>query len=175
MFQSKIDNIEIRTVNKADLAIIAKWQGCCKHKKLFYPKFLRSEVNIQNEYDKNGFLTQFAGLLVIEYNGNAVGLASFAKIHPVYDYMEIGMSIEQEDLLGRGIASNALQLLLKYLFFNYKINRIVGTIVEGNNRAVEFVKRNGFKYDGTIKEVCWHEGKYSDIFLYSISRVEFLG
>ena len=85
---------------------------------------------------------------------------------------EIGYSLHP-DWQGRGLASEALQLVLGYAFDNLGLRRIEADIDPRNLPSCRLVERLGFVREGLLRER-WHvNGEICDSAIYGLLRQDF--
>jgi ribosomal-protein-alanine N-acetyltransferase len=74
---------------------------------------------------------------------------------------------------GRGIAPEAVRLILAFGFRELKLVRIQAHVMAGNEASVRVLKKCGFTYEGTERMRLKHRGRWKDMMLFSILREEF--
>lgn len=73
----------------------------------------------------------------------------------------------------KGLATEALLLLLNFAFRERGFNRIWGRVSETNVAARRNLEKCGFKNEGVLRSVYFRDGKYHDFVLISILNNEF--
>lgn len=69
----------------------------------------------------------------------------------------------------KGIATEALNAVLKFLFQEVNINRVSATYLPENPASGRVMEKCNFKYEGTLREATWsHTNGVSDVVIYSI-------
>ncbi len=71
---------------------------------------------------------------------------------------------------GKGYATEAMQLLLRYAFDGLNLNRVNLNVVSYNERAIRSYEQVGFRYEGTQREVICKEEQRWDIVDMGILR-----
>ena len=64
--------------------------------------------------------------------------------------------------MNKNIATEATHLLLKYAFEELNLNKVSGSVVVDNIGSWKVAEKIGFKYEGTLKEHKYIDGKYRD-------------
>jgi len=72
------------------------------------------------------------------------------------------------DSYGTGLGSKALKLLLDHAFAVLALRRVSLRVIDGNQRAVDFYLRAGFKIEGRARSDTVRDGKSIDSTLMSI-------
>lgn len=76
---------------------------------------------------------------------------------------------------GKGIAAEAVKLLLHFLFVEVNVNRIQAEVMPLNENSKKVLLKNGFIKEGTLRQATLWSGKgIIDIELYSILREEYI-
>lgn len=76
---------------------------------------------------------------------------------------------------GKGIATEALKILLKFLFMDVNVNRIQAEVMPLNEKSKKVLLKNGFIKEGTLRQATLWSGKgIIDIEMYSILREDYV-
>jgi RimJ/RimL family protein N-acetyltransferase len=73
---------------------------------------------------------------------------------------------------GKGIATEAVTLVINYGFNELNLNKISAGIFEPNKASVRLVEKIGFKHELTLKNEIYIDGTYVDSLNYSILKKE---
>ena len=84
---------------------------------------------------------------------------------------EIGYMITP-DHRGKGFASEAVTMMVDFLFLDKEWQRIQAIIAEENVASKRVLEKNGFQKEGVIRKAIFGLGRYWDVSLYSILREE---
>ena len=97
-----------------------------------------------------------------------IGTICLHNIKPViYSSAEIGYKFLQR-VQHLGIASEAMQCLIKVAFSDLHLHRIYAMIEPDNEASLRFARRNGFKQEGLCQEFAYIHGMWRDYYLYSL-------
>lgn len=154
---------------RKDLPEWKKWDGPYfddDYKKCdTYEKFLANEARF--------FLS--TGRACILYKNRAVGLLTMYWEDKKTRWLNIGITIYDDRLWGKGIGSKALRLWIEYIFNNIENLEHVGLVTwSGNKRMIELSKKIGLKKEGQIRKVRFYKGKFYDSISYGILKDEWL-
>jgi RimJ/RimL family protein N-acetyltransferase len=108
--------------------------------------------------------------IIQKKDGTRIGLIHHRTNQP-YGTMEIGYFLlpsERE----RGYGTEAVQLVVDYLFLSKDIVRIEATTNVGNKASQRVLEKAGFKTEGTIRKLQLVRGVWTDHYLHSILREE---
>jgi RimJ/RimL family protein N-acetyltransferase len=158
-------NVNLRVVEKEDLPLMAEW--------LNDPEFFnyapfpqRSRAEVEKQYDS---LPADSKWFFVEKKDDS-------KIGFVYHELEgnqteIGYAMLPNER-NKGYGTEAIAIIVDYLFLAKQIVRIQVTTEVRNKASVKVLEKNGFKREGTIRKMEFVRGQWRDEYLYSILREE---
>lgn len=82
---------------------------------------------------------------------------------------EVGYSLDREQW-GQGYASEALAVLVDYLFDSLDVVRVFGMLDPVNVASARVLERTGFLYEGRTKKSYWKAGEFSDDLIYGMTK-----
>jgi diamine N-acetyltransferase len=85
---------------------------------------------------------------------------------------EIGVMIGEKDHWSRGFGTEAITLLLRYMFEELNLERVSLFCDEANLRAQRCYQKCGFRPEGKFRHHRFRNGAYSDDVIMSILRSE---
>ena len=104
---------------------------------------------------------------------NAVGYVILRGLQSEHRNLELKRVVMRSP--GRGHGKQALQLLLKKIFDEFKAHRLWLDVFETNDRAQHLYRSLGFQQDGVFREAVYRDGKYHSLFLMSMLDHEYRG
>lgn len=87
-----------------------------------------------------------------------------------YKWMEIGWYNIIPTERGRGYGTEAVQLMIDYLFLSKDLGRIQAIVDLRNKASQRVLEKVGFQREGTIRKCLFNRGEWRDYDLYSILR-----
>ena len=75
-----------------------------------------------------------------------------------------------KDERNKGYATNAMGLIIKYIFNELNINRIEAYITPGNNASIRVLEKNGFIQEGILREIEFYKDKFWDGIVMAMIR-----
>lgn len=96
-----------------------------------------------------------------------VGMLAFAQAGPVNKYIHFTSS---RTARGTGIMDQALQVAINHIFTTTNAFRVSAMILNQNRPAREFLKRNGFKFEGVFKDMASQNGLPVDMIHFGVYR-----
>ncbi len=85
----------------------------------------------------------------------------------------IGIAIAHRDYWGKGFGTDALRVLLRFLFLELNVRKVLLNVFAFNERAVACYRRLGFGEEGRLKQQVYRDGTYHDELIMSLFREQF--
>ena len=101
----------------------------------------------------------FVALHSIEWNNQACLLA---------------IGIGNPDYLGKGYGTEALNLILRYAFYELNLNRVGLDVISYNLPAIKAYEKAGFLVEGRMRSAVLRDGKQYDRIIMGILREEWM-
>jgi len=99
----------------------------------------------------------------------AIGLS----ISPRHKHAELGYWIG-EPYWGKGYATEAAAAMLRYGFEERNLHRIFAHYFSQNPASGRVMEKIGMQFEGLLREHIYKDGKFVDLYLYSILRADFI-
>ena len=103
---------------------------------------------------------------------DAIGLIDIFDFDPVNQRAGVGIIISDESERGKGVGSEALDLLIHYAFRQLQLHQLYANIDEENIASVTLFTNFGFVLAGVKKEWNRKNNVYTDETLYQLIRRE---
>lgn len=87
---------------------------------------------------------------------------------------KVGIFIGPRENLGKGYGSDAMKLLVNFLFMEMNMNKITLNVFGYNKRAVRSYEKCGFKLEAIGREAMYRNGRYHDEYTMSILREAYM-
>lgn len=165
----KSNNIVLRPLLKEDIDKLNKWRNDYQIFKYLgggYNPISKDQQKswMENMIDNTGNTKRFA----IVKNESIIGMIGIYDIDYVNRNGNLGMYIGEKEYWGQGYGSEALNLLIEFVFKVLNLYKIKLEVVADNTGAVELYKNNGFKIVGTMKDDRFINGEYVDVHIMEI-------
>ncbi|WP_373897419.1 GNAT family N-acetyltransferase [Haloimpatiens sp. FM7315] len=83
---------------------------------------------------------------------------------------EVGIMIGDKNYWGKGYGTDAMKVLMKFIFEDMNINKIRLSTFSFNERAIKSYKKCGYAVEGVLKNELFKEGQYYDEIILSAFR-----
>lgn len=169
MLQGK--QVTLRPIRQADLDALYEAHVDVASRGAFFPLGVMSESTFKSRFAETGFWQREDGMLIISVDGAPIaGEIEFFKPVVYWDCFELSYQLYDQSLAGRGIVTEAVQLLVDYLFGSKKQHRIQLVIVPENTASRRIAEKCGFTLEGTARGAFFNGGRNRDVLLYSLLR-----
>ncbi len=114
------------------------------------------------------------GVFANDESDRLLGIIEVFDFNQKVNMVSIGYFLA-ESHWGRGIAAEAVKIMLDYLFMDVNVNRIQADVMPPNERSKKVLLKNGFIKEGTLRQATVWAGKgIVDLEIYSILREEYV-
>jgi len=167
------ERIELRPIRERDMPAFIEAHVNIRNRGAFYPLGVLSEPALQRRFSETGFWEREEGTLLIWTRQEEIaGHIEFFKPVSYWDAFELGYQLYDERHAGLGYTTEAVQLLVDYLFAAKKQHRIHLVIVPGNAASRKIAEKCGFILEGTVRGAFFNGGRNHDVLLYSLLRTD---
>ena len=84
-----------------------------------------------------------------------------------------GILIGEKEYWGKGIATDAARLMLKFVFEELNINLLWGWVREDHTSSIKMLEKLGFKKTGVLPQSIYKGGKFSNLIMICIMKEEY--
>lgn len=84
----------------------------------------------------------------------------------------VGYSMD-EKWIGKGIASEALQLVLKFAFTEVKLHRVEAYVSPKNIASIKVLEKSGMLQEGLLRKLLFINGVWEDHYIYAILQEDY--
>jgi [ribosomal protein S5]-alanine N-acetyltransferase len=139
----------------------------------YFPINVMSETGFRKQFEDDGFWGKDEGMMVIlDASDRIVGHVEFFRAVPYWDAYELSYQLYDPADAGRGYMTEAVRLLVDYLFETKPRHRIHLVILPDNAASRRIAEKCGFTLEATLREPFFHRGKNVDVLMYSLLRTD---
>jgi RimJ/RimL family protein N-acetyltransferase len=161
----------LRPIRETDLEALYAAHTNIANRGSFFPLGVQSESAFKRDFAESGFWQREEGTLLIEtLDGELAGHIEFFKPVSYWDAFELSYQLYDDRFAGRGLVTEAVQLLVDYLFATKKQHRIQLVIVPENAASRRIAEKCGFALEGTARGAFYNQGRNQDVLIYSLLR-----
>jgi len=165
--------VNLRAVEREDLDLLTKWfndpefVGEYQDFPVQTPKHLLEKRVFEPKIPE----LEWKHFIIEKKDGTKIGWIAHYICSPNFGWIEIGYGIipsERE----KGYGTEAIQLMIDYLFLTKDIVRIQAVVNVDNISSQRALEKAGFKREGRLRKALWVRGVWKDAYIYSILREE---
>ncbi|GAB0167612.1 GNAT family protein [Lysinibacillus sp. CTST325] len=114
------------------------------------------------------------GIFQKSHSDQLVGIIEAMEYNQKVNMVTIGYYLA-EDYWGKGLATDAVNILVKFLFEEVNINRIQAEVMPLNEASKKVLLKNGFLKEGLLRQAKVWSGKgVVDLEIYSLLKEEYM-
>jgi [ribosomal protein S5]-alanine N-acetyltransferase len=167
------DHITLRPLRETDLEAAYAAHVNIANRGTFFPLGVMSEPAFRKAFAEDGFWEKERGtLLITTPDGEMAGHIEFFKPVTYWDAFELSYQLYDDQFAGKGFTTEAVQLLVDYLFGANKQHRIQLVIVPENSASRRIAEKCGFTLEGTARGAFFNGGRNVDVVVYSLVRTD---
>jgi [ribosomal protein S5]-alanine N-acetyltransferase len=139
----------------------------------YLPSAIHSPVELERKIRDDGMANDgLTRMVIVEQPGNTIiGTIWHSKAVPYFNAREIGYTLLSE-CRGKGIVTEAVNLLVRYLFNSTLVNRLEIRMDTRNLASEKVAIKCGFKKEGVSRGANFVRGKHVNMSLYALLRDE---
>ena len=156
--------IHLRAVEPTDLDAMFQWENDTENWLVsnttnpFSRHVLEQYVLSVHDLIKDG---QARFIICLNEDDEPVGTIDLFELDMTHRRVGVGILVDK-DHRGKGIASEALQIVIRHCFVTLGLHQIYCNIISDNEVSMKLFESNGFKISGVKKEWLWHDGQWKD-------------
>lgn len=167
------ERVHLRPVRESDLEALYAAHVEIANRGAYFPLGVQSESAFRTEFGQSGFWQREEGtLLILSPDGEMAGHIEFFKPVSYWDAFELSYQLYHDRFAGRGYVTEAVQLLVDYLFATKKQHRLQLVIVPENAASRRIAEKCGFVPEGTARGAFFNDGRNQDVLVYSLLRTD---
>ena len=165
--------VALRPVRESDLDRLYDAHVAIGTRGEYFPLGVQSESAFRREFADSGFWQKTEGmLLLVNAQQEVAGHIEFFRPVSYWDAFELSYQLYDPRHAGRGYVTEAVQMLVDYLFATKKEHRIHLVIVPGNAASRRIAEKCGFTLEGTVRGAFFNDGRNQDVLLFSLLRTD---
>ena len=160
-------NVNVRPLESADLDWFTEWNNDRAYTGSYEPTEVTGREAIEkwfNQENRNSWW------VIENKDGSPVGQVITG---PDATHQFIGY-IMHPDFRGKGYCTEAVEIMVDYLFLSKNIVRVQAETNPENVPSIRILEKAGFTFEGVRRKVFFSQGKYNDGALYSVLREEWV-
>lgn len=108
--------------------------------------------------------------IVLKQTNEAIGVIGLHNIKSIDKTASTGAFIGREDLLNKGLGTEAKMLMLKHAFLELNLRIIISRAYAFNGRSIRYSEKCGYKKIAVYPDFIFRNGKYHDLIHLMVTR-----
>jgi [ribosomal protein S5]-alanine N-acetyltransferase len=165
--------VTLRTVRESDLDQLYELTADVRAMGDFWTPNMESEIKRRKRIEETGDWDSDRGLLLItDHADRILGQIFFFTPARYLNAFELAYRIYKPEDWGQGYMSEAVSMMVAYLFETRRVSRIQATALPNNLGSQGVLKKCGFQFEGILRQAIFHRGQAQDLHLFAIVRGE---
>ena len=167
------DTVRLRPVLESDLDGLYALLLDVDDRGPWYPLGVTSQAAFRREWHETGFWHERDGLLLIlDREDRILGDVGYFRTVDYLDELELHYRIFAPEDRGKGSSSEALRMLVRYLFDSRPVNRLRLVIHPDNAASRRVAEKCGFRQEGIARGAWHHRGRHQDVEVWALVRAD---
>lgn len=157
-------SVNLRIMEKEDLSIVKKWDNDIGIMGEYEPIIQETKADLERQFEK---MIEGQWFFIEKKDGAKIGFIAHFVAHGTV----IGYALLPDER-GKGYGSEAIKIIVDYLFLSKNIVRIQAETHPENVASHRVLEKAGFKKEGIIRKSFFSRGVWRDTAMFSIIRDE---
>ncbi|KOO52028.1 GNAT family N-acetyltransferase [Viridibacillus arvi] len=172
--QLENERIYLRTLKESDAPIVL---GNTTDEEIRYMTGTKSNFTLNqikahiNNLNNDSSRYDFA--ICLKESDQMIGELSIFEIDEEDKKAGFRISMSSIKLTGKGYGTEAIIIVLRFVFEELKLNRLQLEVFSHNLRGIRVYEKVGFVKEGVLRESLYYNGTYSDEIIMSILRKDY--
>jgi diamine N-acetyltransferase len=153
--------LSLRALERDDLPFVHRLSNDSSIMTYWFDEPFESLAELTDIYDRHIHDNRERRFILDAGDQAQVGIVELVEIEPVHLSAEFQI-IVAPDHQGRGYASIATDLALRYAFATLNLHKVYLIVDVENAPAIHVYRKNGFVVEGTLREEFFADGRYRD-------------
>jgi len=158
-------SITLKRLNSSDdLSNYLEWMNDTEINEFLESRSLKYTLTLLQQYINDSNKSEFEELMGIFDNdsGCHIGNVKISEINPIHNFAYIGIVVGIKSFWGKGVASEAINLMTRFAFDKLCLNKLVAGIYVNNIGSIKAFENSGFEIIGTMRQHRVYKGSYVD-------------
>ncbi len=169
-------SIRLRPLDERDLDAMYRWHSdteLIRYMQAYQdPPITHSQIEKRIQKSLAGSHDR-VDMIIESKDGQRAGVVYLQDIDYRNRKAEIGVIVGEHDQQGKGMGTEAVEMILQVGFERLSLHRIYGSIDPANVPSIRVFENLGFTRDGALREDWWANGQPWDAIIYSMLSHEY--
>jgi RimJ/RimL family protein N-acetyltransferase len=156
--------VALRRPIQGDLPSVVRWYRDPEVARLTrYQERQMNQAEIQRFFEVRMLAPDALAYCIVEVStGRLIGFTTFSALDGDNGSVMFHITIGERDAWGRGLGTEATQLMLQHAFERLGLHRVGLAVFSYNTRAIRAYEKAGFRVEGRLREAIQRKGEYFD-------------
>jgi [ribosomal protein S5]-alanine N-acetyltransferase len=169
-------SIALRPIRESDLPELYDFHVDIDNRGDYFPRGITSQLTFNRQFQESGFWSKDEGMLaILNRDGTIIGHVEFFKTVNYLAEYELSYILYTSEHRGQGATTEAVRLMVEYLFTTKPINRIRLVIHPDKAASRRIAEKCGFRHEGTARGAWYNKGRYQNVEIYAIVHDDVVG
>ncbi|MFX1573814.1 MAG: GNAT family N-acetyltransferase [Promethearchaeota archaeon] len=168
--------IDLIPLNPTHTPLYSLWDNNPKVRKYdrnVFPLTIEESKNIF-ESDDSKIKTRIMFEIWYKKDQKPIGYCEIDDIFWIDRRAHLGLTIGDPEYWGRGIGTETIKLLTEYCFVELNFHKIAAEALAPNRGSQRCFEKNGFEYEGKLKEDTYIDGEFIDLLKFCILKDDWI-
>ncbi len=168
--------VALRRPQPSDLPGVVRWYSDADIARLTrYQTRRMTEAEIERFFQARMLAPDALAYSIVELpQWRLIGFTTFSSLDPDNGSVLFHITIGERDAWGRGLGTEATQLMLAHAFERLALHRVGLAVFSYNLRAIRAYEKAGFRIEGRLRDAILRDGRYYDEIQMGILASEWL-
>lgn len=170
------EKVRLREYKKEDIKLAQKFINDVEVKKMINPgiPYLYTYEDEEKWFEKLSAANETYDFAIETLDESKyIGGCGINKLDWKNSVVTIGIFIGDKEYWNKGYGTDALNILIKFIFQQMNIHKIKINVFEYNKRAIKCYEKCGFKIEGVLRKEIFRDGEYYDDIVMGLLRDEY--
>ncbi|MGO1468950.1 MAG: UDP-4-amino-4,6-dideoxy-N-acetyl-beta-L-altrosamine N-acetyltransferase [Tissierella sp.] len=167
--------IYLSPLEKEHIETVRQWRNDPDIRKYFFSSHFINKLQ-QDEwferYSRDNSQVSFA--ILNKDDNKIIGTIGLSKIDHYHQRAEMGTMIGDKNSWGKGVGSEATNLIVEYAFNNLNLQKVYCYIADDNIGSIKKNEKVGFKKEGNLRKHAFINGTFKDVTMMAILKEDYL-
>lgn len=164
--------IRLRPMTEQDQPLVLEWRSNAELSRFMYTDLTSPNLANQLEWFRAVSRRNDSEYWVIEYEGQAVGVANLSQKQPEHRRTDWAFYLGSPSARGKGIGSKVEISIIHYVFFHLKLQKLACQVLSNNQPVIDLHMKFGFQTEGILKKHYLKNGVWCDVHLLCLFAEE---
>lgn len=168
------ERIELRPMEKEDLALIRKWANDPDLRGLTGEVTPMTVAGAEEYFERVSHdPNRVWFMIVVRASGQVIGETGLLRMFYAWRTTDLSIILDEKEAWSQGYGTEAIRLLLDYAFGYLNFHRVSIGVVGFNEKALRFYEKIGFKQEGIQRDGYFYDHRYHDFVMMSLLEDEY--